>query len=391
MTLAFRTPATEIQTDQLILRARNLGQIPEMFHLIENNRLHLREWMPWEEHSKTERDSHEYYMQAISWWQEGRQFDYSIYIKPELVGPNTDSPKLIGSIAAYEIDWVNRKCLIGFWLAKDFQGKGLISESLMKLEEVLLDLGLHRLSMTCDRLNKRSQNVAIRNQYLYESKSIDDCIERNKLRDTLKFTKIINRPIEGAHTLNLPDGFCIRELEEKTFWELVKEPMKQIFNNNQMILNLNSILSPKELLDTRNLRANISFPCRTFLTLMHGQSLAGWCWGYQDSYDSFFMVNSAILTEHRGRGLYSRLLEYLLEKIKPKGFQRIWSLHNLTNNPVIIAKLKRGFYITGVELSETYGTSARLTHFTNKDRIKALEFRAGDTMPDEAIRHMFGI
>lgn len=383
MNQPIRTPAKELNSDRLVLRARELNQVTEVFQLVEKNRSHLAEWMPWVEHSKSEYDTKEYIEQTISWWQDGSQFDFSIFEKT--------TNRIIGSIAAYNIDWSNKKCFIGFWIDSDYQGKSYISEALNCLEKILLDLGLHRMSITCDRRNSRSQNVAIRNHYKFESLAIDDCLERGRLRDTLKFTKLFNPHIEGSITLNLPEGYAIREVDEKTFWPMVKIPMKQIFNDNQMILDVASILTAEERAKAQELRSHFNFACKTFFCVYYGEQLAGWSWGYQDSPDSFFMVNSAILPQYRGRNLYSRLLETMLAKVVPLGFQKIWSFHSLTNNPIIIAKLKRNFYITSIEISDAYGTLVRLTHYTNKDRARALEFRVGEILPDDKLKKMFNL
>ncbi|MBK9323721.1 MAG: GNAT family N-acetyltransferase [Bdellovibrionaceae bacterium] len=105
--------------------------------------------------------------------------------------------------------------------------------------------------------------------------------------------------------------------------------------------------------------------------------------------ESLKMVNSVVLPEHRGRGLYSRLLDIAMKELVPKGFQRIWSRHNQTNNAVIVPKLRRGFLIPGTELSDIFGSLVNLTFFTNKLRRKVMDFRSGDLRPDDELKKAF--
>ena len=86
-------------------------------------------------------------------------------------------------------------------------------------------------------------------------------------------------------------------------------------------------------------------PLRVSFGVYHENEFVGWSWGYQDSPEAFYMCNSAIMPAHRRKGLYTKLLTKMVAKINEHGFQRIYSKHNLTNNSVLIPKLKFGFKI----------------------------------------------
>ena len=85
------------------------------------------------------------------------------------------------------------------------------------------------------------------------------------------------------------------------------------------------------------------------------------------------------------------MADYSLQVVMQKGFQKIWSRHNYTNNEVIIPMLKRGFKITGTELTDTFGALVHLTYFPSPLRQKVLEFRAGMLKPDAELNKVFGI
>jgi hypothetical protein len=63
----------------------------------------------------------------------------------------------------------------------------------------------------------------------------------------------------------------------------------------------------------------------------------------------------------------------------------------MTNNDVIIPKLKAGFLITSFELSDTFGSLVHLTYYPSPLRRKVQVYRAGDLFPDEEIRKALGL
>ncbi len=116
----------------------------------------------------------------------------------------------------------------------------------------------------------------------------------------------------------------------------------------------------------------------------------GWSYGYQESGIEFYMCNSGILKAHRRKGLYTKMLEVCLDILVDKGFQLIYSRHNATNNSVIIPKLKAGFVISTMEVSDVFGVLIHLKYFTNRIRRKVMNYRVGHCRPDEELKKLFG-
>jgi len=376
-------PPQVVEGQRIILRARTREQSTEMFSLIDKNREHLRPWMPWEATTKTEVDSLDYIDKAKSWWEKGSTYDYSIFEK--------SSSKMIGSFGLHSINWAKKTCEFGYWISHTHQGKGFVTEALKLGEDLAQNLGFHRLVITCDRLNLRSQKVTQALAYKLESVEIDECIDHHgKWRDTLRFSKLVNPKLPDLITYNLPAGYAIKLCESEEFWNAgTRDQMEIIFDKEGLVLRPPDVLSEQEKSKIKSLNENFKYPYMYHSLLFFKNNLAGWMWGYQDSRESFYMVNSAILPEHRGRGLYSRLLEVAMKELMEKGFQRIWSRHNATNNAVIAPKLKRGFLISGSELSDVFGSLVHLTYFTNKLRRKTMDFRSGQLRPDDELRKAF--
>jgi GNAT superfamily N-acetyltransferase len=129
----------------------------------------------------------------------------------------------------------------------------------------------------------------------------------------------------------------------------------------------------------KDLKSKLKDQYKLRLAVLENGELIGWSLGWQDSFDqaSFFMGASIVVPEKRKRGIYTALVNKVLEVTKEAGFQTVWSMHLMTNNPVIIAKLKLGFNISGFEVNTLYGSLVKLTYHHSDLRKKALKFRAG--------------
>lgn len=88
---------------------------------------------------------------------------------------------------------------------------------------------------------------------------------------------------------------------------------------------------------------------------------------------TFFMEWSGILPDYQRRGLYSQFLETLIPYLKALGIERITSNHMGNNRPVLIAKLKAGFIITGTTLDERHGMLVWLARFLEPARERGFE------------------
>jgi RimJ/RimL family protein N-acetyltransferase len=376
------TPPIVIDGPRIRLQARSKDHAIEMFTLIQKNREHLRSWMPWEEKTKTVEDSINYLELAMSWWATSTNaFEYSIF--------DNSTSKMIGSIGIHALNWENRTCASGYWIDKDFEGQGFISEAMKLIEVAALGLGFHRIVITCDRLNQRSQSVPKRLGYKLEATEVDECVVRGHMRDTLQFVKLLNPAIAGHVTENLPLGYSIKECNGEDFSAFTQKHIQNVFDDNCMMVRIPDLVSDIEVSKIKSLNEGLLSPWAYHLVLFHEEKVAGWTWGYKDSRESFYMVNSAILPEHRGRGLYTRLLDETLKKLIEMGFQRIWSRHSMTNNAILVPKLKRGFVITATELNDAFGILIQLTYYTNRTRRKILDFRTGQTRPDQEIKDIF--
>lgn len=179
-------------------------------------------------------------------------------------------------------------------------------------------------------------------------------------------------------------GFTIRQVErfeEPEFTQLCQ----QIFYRDFPGVEWEKLLSEEERAGHRALKKAFGFPNAIRLGAYAEEKLIGWTVGWQDGESSFYMANSAVLPEYRRQGVYRTLVNTLLDLLREKGFQLIRSRHVATNSPVIIAKLKQGFVINGMELHDAFGTLVQLSYYLNAGRRKLIDVRAGLSRPDAEI------
>ncbi|MDN4074872.1 GNAT family N-acetyltransferase [Fictibacillus terranigra] len=124
-----------------------------LFQLTEYSRDHLRNWLGWVDYSRTLKDTKNFIKLAL-----------------QKYADHTDLVTLIwyrgipaGSLALYDIKWNNFSGNIGYWLGKDFEGKGVMTRSCNAMVEYAFGtLGLNRLELKAALDNKRSRSVAER-------------------------------------------------------------------------------------------------------------------------------------------------------------------------------------------------------------------------------------
>jgi len=132
-------------------------------------------------------------------------------------------------------------------------------------------------------------------------------------------------------------------------------------------------------------------PYRLNVGIYQKREFVGWSTGVQSDADTYHMINTGLLPDHQGKGIYTALLPQILQILKAEGFQVVFSRHVVTNNRVLVPKLKAGFLITHFELSDMFGLLVHLSYFFNPARRKLLNVRAGQLAPDDEVKRILNI
>ncbi|WBS05569.1 GNAT family N-acetyltransferase [Pseudoduganella sp. SL102] len=120
-------------------------------------------------------------------------------------------------------------------------------------------------------------------------------------------------------------------------------------------------------------RTDVDFPARGTVSIYRlgaydGDQLVGWTYGWMEHDNSLYMANSGVMPAHRRKGVYTSLLQAVQRHASTQGAWCIRSRHSVVNNPVIIAKLRVGFRISGLVQSAQMGTLVELTRHLSEQR-----------------------
>jgi ribosomal-protein-serine acetyltransferase len=145
--------------ENLEMRVRVPEEAEETFAVIDKNRAYLREWLPWVDGTQTV----EKVIEVIKNWQ--KEFEEK---KDVVLGIYLDN-KYIGNMGLHDINKNNNSAMIGYWLAKDAQGKGIMTDCVRALTDYgFNELGLNRIYIYCAFENKKSRAIPERLGYTQE-------------------------------------------------------------------------------------------------------------------------------------------------------------------------------------------------------------------------------
>ncbi len=107
-----------------------------------------------------------------------------------------------------------------------------------------------------------------------------------------------------------------------------------------------------------------------------GDELVGWSCGWMERGQVFYMANSGVIASRRRQGIYQSLLGAIRELASSEGAVALRSQHSVLNNPVLIAKLRAGFHVSGLSQSAQMGTLVELTLHLYEGRQRMYRDRA---------------
>jgi ribosomal-protein-serine acetyltransferase len=132
---------------------------PELFKLVDANRTHLR------------RESHGGKTRVLMGMWSGES--------------------LAGVITYDYIDWSNRAVLIGFWLGKSFEGRGIVTRACSTLTDLAInELGMNRVEISCAYENTRCRSVPERLEFKQEGVSRQRERIREHFVDTVSYSML---------------------------------------------------------------------------------------------------------------------------------------------------------------------------------------------------------
>lgn len=139
-----------------LLEERHATQV---FATVNQQRAHLGEWLPWVEATLTEDDSLSFIRASLEQFASNSGFAAGIW----------NREGFIGVIGMHRINWRNRSVELGYWIAQEHQGRGIVSDGCRAvITHAFEELDLHRVQIRCATGNAKSCAIPRRLGFVHE-------------------------------------------------------------------------------------------------------------------------------------------------------------------------------------------------------------------------------
>jgi ribosomal-protein-serine acetyltransferase len=132
----------------LSLKLAEQKDAERVFEITDNSKEYLREFLPWLDYNKTVEDTKNFINGTLKSYAENKAMTTFILYRGEIVGT-----------AGYNtLDWTNKVAYIGYWLDKDYQGRGIMT----RVAGALTDYAINELKMNRVDIRAAEQNLKSR-------------------------------------------------------------------------------------------------------------------------------------------------------------------------------------------------------------------------------------
>ena len=167
--MSHESPALDVRPG-LRLRPVSVEDAEAVFALVDANRTYLRQWLPWLDWTRSVDDERAFLATTVARGAAGLGTVFVIECDGAVCG-----------LAGFNwIEPTNRVCEIGYWLAADRQGRGVVTACVSRLmRHAFDDLGLNRVTIpaavgnarsraVCERLGLRVEGTLREAEWLYD-------------------------------------------------------------------------------------------------------------------------------------------------------------------------------------------------------------------------------
>lgn len=136
--------------DNLRIALINESHAKAIFEMVDQNRNHLREWLPFVDRMETIDFAKNFIKGTMQRNKDGNEYAFVII----------DNEKVVGRIGVYKIDHQNKIGEIGYWLVENGQGKGIVTRACQTLIDFCFsELELNRIEIKCGTENHKSKTI----------------------------------------------------------------------------------------------------------------------------------------------------------------------------------------------------------------------------------------
>jgi ribosomal-protein-serine acetyltransferase len=145
--------------DEVSLKLIELKDAERIFELTDQNRGHLREWLPWLDTTTKVDDTIGFIQMCLQGHADNKSMNWVILYKGEIVGT-----------AGFNVtNWSNKTATIGYWLAAGYQGNGIMTKTARALTDYAIsELKLNRVEIRAALENRKSRGIPERLGFVNE-------------------------------------------------------------------------------------------------------------------------------------------------------------------------------------------------------------------------------
>ncbi|MEK4198805.1 GNAT family N-acetyltransferase [Cytobacillus sp. FSL K6-0265] len=145
--------------NELELKGFKVEEADELFALINENRIYLREWLPWVDGTKSVKDSKAFIDHTVE------QMDQNTGLTVGI----REKGKLIGIIGYNKLNHANRIGTIGYWLSQHAEGKGVMTKAVQAMISYgFTQLNLNKVEIHAAVKNSKSRRIPEKLGFVYE-------------------------------------------------------------------------------------------------------------------------------------------------------------------------------------------------------------------------------
>jgi len=167
--------------ENLYLQLLEERHAAELFALIDQDRAYLREWLPWVDATQTIDDTLSFIRASLEQFSSNKGFAAGIW----------SARQFSGVIGTHQLDWLNRKGEIGYWLGRSFQRQGIMTAACRAVvTHLLTEMNLNRVMIHCAKENEKSCAVAERLGFSDEGLAREAQLLHGEFHDLRRFAML---------------------------------------------------------------------------------------------------------------------------------------------------------------------------------------------------------
>jgi ribosomal-protein-serine acetyltransferase len=162
------TKPNSIDLNTINVRLLNQSDAGQFFAVVEENRSYLRRWIPWLDLVLTYEDAVSFVKDTQRGLENQTELSLGIWLHKSNQA-RQEVAVLIGVVNIHTWNRFNCSANIGYWLAQQYQGHGIMQHSCQTLCNYCFDeLEINRLELRCAENNQQSQALAKKLGFVFE-------------------------------------------------------------------------------------------------------------------------------------------------------------------------------------------------------------------------------